>query len=72
MPIGAAHWLLRAQEARMLARLCGDPALRHLLEEVAQSYDDLAASRRHANERQQLVRRGLASSPHERSDMRGS
>jgi len=46
MPIDAAHWNRRAEEARRMARLCDDPALIELLEEVARSYDDLAASRR--------------------------
>jgi hypothetical protein len=45
MSMDAAHWLLRAEEARTMARLCDDPVLRSLMEEVAQNYDALAASR---------------------------
>jgi hypothetical protein len=60
MAIDAAHWNRRAEEARRMASLCDDPALHKLLEEVAQSYDDLAASRRYRpNER----REGLARYP---------
>jgi hypothetical protein len=51
MPIDAAHWNRRAEEARRMARLCDDPALVELLEEVARGYDDLAASRRRPNKR---------------------
>jgi hypothetical protein len=45
MSMDAAHWLLGAEEARMMARLCDDPVLRSLMEEVAQNYGALAASR---------------------------
>ncbi len=45
MPIGTAHWLLRAEEARKLAKLCDDPVLRSLLDELARDYEDLAAIR---------------------------
>ncbi|HWP88140.1 MAG TPA: hypothetical protein VNM70_09690 [Burkholderiales bacterium] len=45
MALSAAHWLLRAEEARRAAQLCGDTALRGLLQEIARSYDELAAGR---------------------------
>jgi hypothetical protein len=45
MTITATHWLLRAEEAHATAQLCEDPVLRGLLQEIAQSYEELAESR---------------------------
>jgi hypothetical protein len=56
MPLSAEHWLLRAEEARILATQCDDPALRRMMQDIASDYRDLAASRYRA------VRRELAQS----------
>ena len=45
MTLSAAHWLSRAAEARAAARLCDDPALRRMIQDIARGYDELAASR---------------------------
>jgi len=62
MSFSAAHWLMRAAEARAAARLCDDPALRRMMPEIARGYADLAASSyqaAHANDesRKREVRR---------------
>lgn len=45
MALSAAHWVARAAEARAIAWLCDDPALRATMEEIAREYDALAACR---------------------------
>jgi hypothetical protein len=45
MTLSAAHWLLRAEEARAAARLCDDPALRRMMQDIARGYEELAVSR---------------------------
>ena len=42
MTLPVAHYLHRAEEARMAARLCGDPTLRGLLLDIACGYVALA------------------------------
>jgi O-methyltransferase involved in polyketide biosynthesis len=49
MALSAAHWVARAAEARAIAWLCDDPALRAMMEEIAREYDALAACRYRAN-----------------------
>jgi hypothetical protein len=45
MALSAAHWLARAEEARVAARLCDDPALSTMMDEIAREYEALAACR---------------------------
>jgi O-methyltransferase involved in polyketide biosynthesis len=45
MTLSAAHWHSRAEEARAAAKLCDDPILRQMIEDIARGYDELAASR---------------------------
>ena len=42
MPLPAAHFLFRADEARIAAKLSADPELRNLFLEIARAYTDLA------------------------------
>jgi len=42
MTLPVTHYLRRAEEARMAARLCGDPTLRGLLLDIACAYVALA------------------------------
>jgi hypothetical protein len=42
MTLSVAHYLRRAEEARLTSRLCGDPALRGLLLDIACAYVALA------------------------------
>lgn len=42
MPLPAAHFLSRADEARTAAKLSADPELRNLFLEIARAYTDLA------------------------------
>jgi len=42
MTLSVAHYMRRAEEARVAARLCGDPALRGLLLDIACAYVALA------------------------------
>ena len=49
MAFSAAHWLARAEEARLAARLCDDPVLSGMMQEIARGYDELAASRYRAD-----------------------
>jgi hypothetical protein len=51
MALSAAHWLSRAADARAAARLCDDPALRRMMQDIAHGYDELAASRYRLNHR---------------------
>ena len=48
-PLSAAHWLMRAAEARALASQCDEPTLRRLMQEVADDYAALAACRQRAD-----------------------
>ena len=54
MPLPAAHFLFRADEARTAAKLSADPELRNLFLEIAQAYEGLAD-----NEERLLNRRSL-------------